>query len=116
MNGPSPSRRFILGRTRLGALTLTFVMIPSLAFAVTFTAIDVPGATATAAVGINDGGQIVGAFGDAGVQHGFLLDKGTFTTIDVPGATLTNARGINAGGQIVGTFFDAGGQHGFLAK
>ena len=77
----------------------------------TFTTIDVPGAVATLAQGINDHGQIVGEYldGITGPGHGPLLD-GTFTTIDVPGASFTVARGINNRGQIVG-YYDP---HGFL--
>ena len=71
----------------------------------TFTTIDVPGATATSASKINDRGQIVGGYSDAGgTSHGFLLDNGVLTTIDVPGAADT------------GAFGDASGiLHGFLA-
>ena len=86
----------------------------------TFIMIDVPGAISTAANGINNRGQIVGAFQDAsGVSHGFLQDGGTFLTLDVPGAVSTVANGINNGSKIVGTFQDASGVangvfHGFL--
>jgi probable HAF family extracellular repeat protein len=68
--------------------------------------------------GINDGGQIVGSFRDAGHKaHGFLRTAGsTFATIDAPGATETHADGINGTGQIVGLFEDAGGKaHGYVA-
>jgi uncharacterized membrane protein len=42
-----------------------------------FTTIDVPGATATAAFGINASGNIVGTFLDAqGAAHGFLITRG----------------------------------------
>jgi hypothetical protein len=65
----------------------------------TFTTIDVPGATRTTALGINDREQIVGWYADAsGEIHGYLLDEGQFTTIDVPGATETLAVGINLRG------------------
>src|SRR4029077_5937652 len=77
-----------------------------------------PGATGfgTQAFGINDSGQIVGSFFDAGntKTHGFLDTGGSFTTIDVPGATNTNAYGINNSGQIVGWFRDGLGDHVFL--
>jgi probable HAF family extracellular repeat protein len=44
----------------------------------------------TQAFGINELGQIVGRFRDAGgASHGFLLDGGNFTAIDIPGATHT---------------------------
>ena len=75
----------------------------------TFTTIDVPSATFTRAFGINDVGQIVGAFLDARGEHGFLKDGATFTTIDGAfGSTL--ALGINDVGQIVGST----GSLGFL--
>ena len=82
------------------------------AFPQSFTTIDVPGATATVASGINNRGQIVGDYfaGDF-VLHGFLLDKGTFTTIDVAGALETHALGINDRGEIVGFY---NGVHGFV--
>ena len=71
----------------------------------------------TFAFGINDAGQIVGAFfleGDKG-RHGFLRDGETFSRLDVPGATSTEAHGMNNAGHIVGTFVDSnGGRHGFL--
>jgi hypothetical protein len=42
-----------------------------------FISIDYPGATATAAIGINASGHIVGRYIDsAGKQHGFLLVRG----------------------------------------
>jgi uncharacterized repeat protein (TIGR01451 family) len=77
------------------------------------TSIDVPGASSTSANGINEGGQIVGAFSDARGTHGFILDQGAFTTIDIPGAS-TNILGINAVGDIVGIMTDGVGDHGFV--
>src|SRR5262249_216963 len=88
------------------------------------TTIDVPGANRTAALGINNTGQIVGYFGASGVNqlHGFVKTGSTFTTIDVPGAisteqvkASTSVGGINDAGVIVGTFTDAMGTHGFVA-
>jgi hypothetical protein len=92
------------------------------------TIIDFPGANLTEAVGINDGGQIVGDYRDAatGIFHGFLWDAGQFSTIDVSftGARSTAPFGINNVGQIVGFYFDNnitpelpnGRVHGFLYK
>jgi probable HAF family extracellular repeat protein len=41
---------------------------------------------ATAAFGINDAGQITGAYADAdGRNHGFLLQRNRFTRLDAPG-------------------------------
>jgi uncharacterized membrane protein len=82
-----------------------------------FTTINFPGASETAALGINNSGQIVGSFNvfSALMTHGFL-DTGSFTTVDVPGVTGgTSASGINNRGQIVGTFAGTGGfAQGFL--
>ena len=77
-------------------------------------AIDVPGALATLAGGINGTGQIVGMYCNATTcslnyaadSNGFLLDHigGTFTTIAFPGAIGTAASAINDSGQIVGIY------------
>jgi probable HAF family extracellular repeat protein len=83
----------------------------------TFTAIDIPGASKTAARGINVHSQIVGYFTDSTGTHGFFLDTDrSFTAIDAPfpGVSSTQGRGINAAGQIVGYFTDSAGTHGFL--
>src|SRR5947209_7318278 len=42
-----------------------------------YTKLDVPGSDYTRAHGINDSGQIVGAYVEADVTHGFLLDNGS---------------------------------------
>src|SRR3954452_6399047 len=87
------------------------------AAAYTFTQIDVPGAFATEAHGINNAGQIVGSFVDGNfTTNGFLSTGGSFTQIDVPGASRTEAWGINNAGQIVGSFVDDPRftSHGFL--
>jgi len=85
---------------------------------ITFKIIDVPGATATVADGINNSGTIVGFFADsAGTFHGYLADKdGNFVkAIDFPGAAQTQPFGINEKGEIVGSYVDDGGVfHGFL--
>jgi hypothetical protein len=80
--------------------------------------IDFPGSTSTQAFGLNDHGQVVGAYVDAaGAMHGFLLSKGQFQSIDDPfgvGTTLVN--GINDFGALVGFYMDAAGNtDGFLA-
>ncbi len=70
--------------------------------------LDIPGATLTEALGINDAGQIVGFFGNStAVGHGFLYNEGNFTQLDAPGAIFTYADGINDAGQIVGIFDDS---------
>jgi|GEM_PF-7024138 len=54
-----------------------------------FSAFDYPGASATFAEGINNGGQIVGEFTDASGNHGFLYSAGAFNTLNYPGASTT---------------------------
>jgi uncharacterized membrane protein len=71
--------------------------------------ISVPNSTQTVASGINDNGDIVGTFSDAGGVHGFVYSGGAYTTIDAPaalGATpgSTTLVGINNSGQIAGYF------------
>jgi len=81
----------------------------------TYTAVDVPGASATWAMGITPGGKIVGGYMSAdGHEHGYVYDHGTFTTIDVPGSLVGLAddvtlegevAGINPAGDMVGDYF-----------
>lgn len=101
------------------SLTLILLLSSPVTWAAsyTFTSVDVPGATVTEAHGINDAGQIVGAYQDTtGTYHGFLSSGGILSTIDVPGATFTVANGINDLGQVVGVYADATwAYHGFLA-
>jgi probable HAF family extracellular repeat protein len=86
------------------------------------TTIDLPGATATFVLGINNRGQMVGSYIDAdGNYHGFLRDpNGAVTTLpDAPVADPTaggtQPASINDRGQIVGLAYDAqGGSRGFL--
>ena len=77
-----------------------------------------PGAKETGAQDINDSGQVVGSFPDAGGTHGFvyLENVSVFTpALNCPTGTVTVLRGINDGGQIVGGCVDAqGNEHPFL--
>jgi hypothetical protein len=75
-----------------------------------FTTIDPPGAVdidgtpgfqATAPLGINNRGQVVGQYADARGLHAYLLDKGRYKTIDPRGVPGTVAADINDRGQIV---------------
>jgi len=70
----------------------------------------------THADGINNIGQVVGHFQDAGsIYHGFLKNGDSFTTIDVPAALSTYALDINDRGEIAGFYFDTTGTpHGFV--
>ncbi len=83
----------------------------------TYTNIDIPGASSSGASNINSSGQIVGGYVDSlGTQHAFVTDKrGGFNTIDFPDAVVTFGSGINNRGDVVGSYRDtAGVTHGFL--
>ena len=84
----------------------------------TFSPLEVPGATQTAAWDVNATGLVVGVYRDAaGAFHGFHYDGQAFGRVDVPGATATRAFGVNAQGDIVGAFVDISGRtHGFVAQ
>src|SRR5262249_36602544 len=89
-----------------------------------YTSIDDPSATlGTEAFGINNSGQIVGAYAKASGTQGFLNDPTSnmsppYFTLNDPLATGpegTTASGINASGEIVGYYQDASlRHHGFL--
>ena len=84
------------------------------------TTIDVPGATATVAFGINNQGVVVGRYASAGRTHGFARSaEGELTTIDFPGASLTVAAAVNSRGDIVGWYNLTASptvRHGFLLR
>jgi probable HAF family extracellular repeat protein len=80
-----------------------------------FTFLQFPGSVFTQGLGLNNNGEIVGAFMDAaGNSHGFLYNiaAATYQQVDDPhavgpGGTVIN--GLNDKGQIVGFFTDANG-------
>ena len=80
------------------------------------------GATMTQAFGINDSGEVVGAYqlgtGSSATSWGFTWKNGHFTKVNDPhglGSTLIN--GVNDRGDLVGFYTDsAGNTDGFLAR
>src|SRR5262249_44861488 len=71
----------------------------------TLTTFDAPRASVTVPTGINNAGQIVGAYADiSGQGHGFVLSGANLVTLDVPGSNLTEAFGINDRGEVVGDY------------
>ncbi len=82
----------------------------------TYTNIDIPGASSSAASNINSSGQIVGTYVDSAGSHAYVTDRrGGFTTIDFPGAVATFGSGINDQGDVVGSYRDtARTLHGFV--
>src|SRR5690349_21442381 len=95
-------------RFAVWALGILILGTAGAARAQTYSTIDVPGSTATAAFGINAQRDIVGRWDDADFNtHGFLLRHGHFTTVDFPGAIFTAPRDINTLGHVVGRYVDA---------
>jgi probable HAF family extracellular repeat protein len=80
--------------------------------------LDVPGSTLSQAFGLNNEGQVVGAFIDsAGKMHGFVFQDGHFVTIDDPnGIGTTTVNGINDFGQIVGFYVDSVWKHRRISR
>jgi hypothetical protein len=87
--------------------------------------IDVPTATYTQGIAINDRGQIAGLWQDQnGTSHGFLREPdGAIVTFDPPGMGVgggsggelgTFPTGINNRGDICGYYLDQTGSHGFI--
>jgi hypothetical protein len=81
-----------------------------------FTAINFPKSNGTQAIGINDAGDVVGAYLDsASVQHGFVKKGSKYTRIDVTGDTTPYAWAINNSGQmVVFAINSAGGYDSFV--
>jgi probable HAF family extracellular repeat protein len=67
-----------------------------------FATIDVPGATATYAFGVNNAGEIVGQTSIEGQELGWLYDGSSFQTAQYPSAHNTSFGGINDSGVVAG--------------
>ena len=92
----------------------------------TYAPIDVPGAVATVARGINNSGEVVGFYQTTPCSNydlnvpdcptqGFKLVNNTYTTIMVASSTATAINGVNDLGDIVGFYTNAdGSRHGFI--
>ncbi len=100
---------------------LAFILLATAASAYaqfTFTSIDYPGATFTTAFGINNHGDIVGAYRIEPPRHALLIKAGQFIPLaptTILGINFSEARDINDRGDIVGQFIgDDGFFHGFL--
>ena len=110
-------RLFARARRRLMLLLLSALASFAPLSAAAQTMLDVPGAAATVASGINDSGIIVGNYySENGDEHSFLYNGSTFKTIDFPGADWTEAAGINQAGDVVGYYGYVADKlmHGFL--
>ena len=83
-----------------------------------FTSIDFPGGGLTTARGINDHGDIVGAYNISPPRHAMLIKKGAFIPLaptTILGTIYSEATNINDRGDITGQMVDDNGfAHGFL--
>ncbi len=80
------------------------------------TYIDVPGATQTSVLGINDEGVAVGWYIVPGecLECAFVWKSGKYLSFSYPGAAATFASGINKTGQVGSYTFDYQAYHGFI--
>jgi uncharacterized membrane protein len=106
---------------RLTLLAATLLALVAPCFAqYQFTPLDFPGSNFTTARGINDHGDIVGAYRLAGPRHALLIRKAEFLPIaptSILGAIYSEATNINNQGDITGQMIDDFGfVHGFLVK
>jgi uncharacterized membrane protein len=78
--------------------------------------IKVPGSDTTGAFGINNFGQIVGAYTKGADDFGFEYSSGVYTQISDPLGSLTQAYNINDAGEIIGIFqeLNTGIETGFI--
>ena len=83
--------------------------------AYTYQILDVPGANATEALGINASGEVVGTYLVGNAARGFIYNAGTYTTVTYPGSTDVELTAVNTAGTIVGYDEDgAGNDAGFM--
>jgi len=84
------------------------------------TIIDLPGASRTLALDVNEKGEIVGRYTSAEQNHGFLRDaNGNLTTVDYPGSSFSVASSINDNGAIAGWYSlptAPAARHGFVLR
>lgn len=109
-------------------LAILILTLPSIAFGQTFTyaPINVPGAVATEARGINNNGEIVGFYKTAACQDfdikvpscptkGFKFVNGSFIKLMVPNSVSTAIMGVNDLGDLVGFYTKSdSSKHGFI--
>jgi uncharacterized membrane protein len=99
---------------------MLFAFVACASAQLTFTSIDFPGGTLTTARGINNHGDIVGAYRINPPRHALLIQQGTFLALDPNGVLGTNyseAFKSNDRGDVVGQYIgDDGATHGFLLR
>jgi uncharacterized membrane protein len=85
----------------------------------TFSSLDFPGSTLTTGRGINNHGEIVGAYRFEPPRHAYLFKGGQFAPLapsTVLGTNFSEAYKNNDRGDVAGYFQDDIGNHGFLLR
>jgi len=104
----------------LGGAAVLLVSFTSASAQFTFTSIDYPGGTLTTTRGINNHGEIVGAYRIVPPRHALLVKAGKLAPIDpnsVLGTNFSEAFKNNDRGDVVGDYLDDNGfAHGFLLR
>ena len=96
-----------------------FVSVTSASAQFTFTSLDPPGSTLTTGRGINNHGEIVGAYRLEPPRHAYLFKGGQFAPLapsTVLGTNFSEAYKNNDRGDVVGFYQDDIGLHGFLLR
>jgi uncharacterized membrane protein len=106
---------------RLALLMVAVLTLVAPAYAqLQFSSLDFPGASLTTARGINNRGDIVGAYRIVPPRHAYLRRGGQFMPLapnSVLGTDLSEARKTNNLGDVVGSYVDSNGNsHGFLLR
>lgn len=111
--------------SRIGLFALVVASLPAYA-QFTYAPIDVPGALATEARGINNYGEVVGYYQTTACTNtdvrvptcptrGFKLVNGTYVKLMVPNSTSTAIMGVNDYGDLTGFYKKSdGSEHGFI--
>jgi hypothetical protein len=79
-----------------------------------FLTINVPGATSTNVVGINNQGVITGSFTNSTGVHGFIMAGSQITRFSHPGSSSTTAESVNDHEMVVGVYSHDGTPTGYL--
>jgi probable HAF family extracellular repeat protein len=84
----------------------------------TYTDINVPGSfqNTTAAIGINNSGEVSGYYSDGSHTHAFTDISGNYTTVDFPNASVDPTVGsrLNNDGDLVGYLYFSGYTYGYF--
>src|SRR5690242_10677496 len=120
---PPPIRKFVSAKgvvmRRFRSLLFLLLAFAASTYAqITYTSLDFPCGTLTTTRGINNHGDIVGAYRVVPPRHPLLIKHGQYIPLapnTILGTTLSEAFKINDRGDVVGAWVDdAGFSHGFL--